>query len=84
MSWPGVVFTILLGVMAGAVLAFFRARALRDVGYYLIVGVVGFSLGQVLRWLHPLAAFDIGIVNVVYGLVGVMALSFLTLRLRLI
>ena len=81
MSWPGVVLMLMLGVLAGAVLAFFRARVLRDVARYLFVGVVGFAAGQAVAWLKPLSVFEIGIVNVAYGILGVAVVAFISARL---
>ncbi len=83
MSWPGLLLVLLLGLLAGAVLAFFRARVISDVGRYLIVGIVGFAGGQVLSLLRPIASLEIGIVNVAYGIIGVMVASYIAARLRL-
>lgn len=82
MSWPGLVLMVLLGIMAGAVLAFFRARVVADVGRYLLVGVIGFVGGQALSLLRPIPPFEIGIVNVLYGILGVTVVSFIAHRLR--
>lgn len=81
MSWPGVVLMLMLGMLAGAVLAFFRARVMRDVARYMAVGMVGFVLGQGLSWLRPLNLLEIGIVNVAYGVLGVAAVAFISARL---
>ena len=81
MSWPGIVLMLMLGVLAGAVLAFFRARVMRDVARYMLVGIFGFALGQGLSWLRPLGPFEIGIVNVAYGILGVAVVAFISARL---
>ena len=74
-SLPGVVLMLLLGLFAGAVLAFFRARQMRDLPTYLGLGVGGFLLGQVLAVLLPAHPFTVGVVDLVAGVVGILVLA---------
>jgi len=74
-SLPGVVLMVLLGLFAGAVLAFFRARQMRDVPAYLGLGVGGFLLGQVLAILLPAHPFAVGVVDLVAGVLGIVFLA---------
>ncbi len=72
-AWPGVVLVILLGVLMGAGMAFFRARSFKELGQFLLLGVLGVGLGQVVSAFMPIHLFQIGVVDIEYG-IGTAAL----------
>ncbi len=71
---PGLVFMVVLGALLGAIVAFFRARVVREVFVYVGLGVVGFALGQILQAGVPLHLLQVGVVNVEEGILGAVAL----------
>lgn len=74
-SWPGIVLIFLLGLAAGAVLAFFKARQLQDMPVYLGVGVGGFLLGQGMAFFLPSHPLRVGVVDIPAGMFGVVVVG---------
>jgi len=72
-TWPGAILVVLLGVLMGAGMAFFRARTWKALARFLALGIAGVVIGQVIAAYVPIHLFHIGVVDIEYG-IGMAAL----------
>ncbi|NPA91994.1 MAG: hypothetical protein GXO55_11225 [Chloroflexi bacterium] len=81
-TWPGLVLVLLFGTAMGAGVAFWKARTVREVGWFILLGVLGFLVGQLLATLAPIRLFRIGVVQLEYGILGAIIFLFIGIRKR--
>ena len=79
-TWPGIVLVLLVGTLLGAGVAFWKARTWRDVARFVILGILGFALGQGLTAIAPFPLGNIGGVNIVYGSLSAGVILYLGVR----
>jgi len=74
LNLPGVVLSLLLGSLIGALVAFFRARAVKEVFNLIGLGMGGFLLGQLGQLLWQTPWLRVGTVDILLGVIGVVVL----------
>ncbi len=79
---PYFLLSILIGGAYGAVFHTWQGKSIKDVVYYLLAGIIGFSLGQVIASFFGWQIFLIGPLHVVEASISCWLVLFIARWLR--